>query len=33
MIHNIPEVKIGILGVSRSCFPTSLSERRRAALA
>ena len=33
MIHNIPEVKIGILAVSRSCFPTSLSERRRAALA
>ena len=29
---NIPEVKLGVIAVSRSCFPASLSERRRAAL-
>ena len=29
---NIPEVKLGIIAVSRSCFPAALSERRRAAL-
>jgi hypothetical protein len=33
MLANIPTVKIGIVAVSRSCFPKSLSERRRAALA
>mgnify|MGYP000493933428 CR=1 FL=1 len=33
MITNIPEVKLGIIAVSRGCFPASLSERRRAAIA
>ncbi len=32
MICNIPEVKLGVIAVSRSCFPMALSERRRAAL-
>lgn len=32
MINNIPEVKAGVIAVSRSCFPAALSERRRAAL-
>lgn len=32
MICNIPEVKLGIIAVSRSCFPKALSERRRSAL-
>ena len=32
MIRNIPEVKLGVIAVSRSCFPASLSARRRAAL-
>ena len=31
-MFNIPRVKFGIIAVSRSCFPKSLSERRRAAL-
>ena len=31
-MNNIPEVKPGIIAVSRSCFPASLSERRRAAI-
>lgn len=30
---NIPNVKIGLIAVSRDCFPISLSERRRAAIA
>ena len=30
---NIPEVKIGIVAVSRDCFPASLAENRRKALA
>ena len=30
---NLPEVKIGIVSVSRNCFPVSLSERRRGAVA
>ena len=30
---NIPTVKIGIVAVSRDCFPIELSERRRAAVA
>jgi L-fucose isomerase-like protein len=30
---NIPEVKLGIVAVSRDCFPIQLSERRRAAIA
>ncbi len=29
---NIPEIKLGIIAVSRSCFPMALSERRRAAV-
>ena len=29
---NIPDVKIGIVAVSRDCFPIQLSERRRAAV-
>lgn len=32
MIKNIPEVKLGIIAVSRGCFPASLSERRRKAV-
>ena len=32
MINNIPVVKLGIIAVSRSCFPMALSERRRAAI-
>ena len=31
-MENIPEVKLGIIAVSRDCFPVSLSERRRAAI-
>ena len=30
---NIPEVKLGIVAVSRDCFPIALSEKRRAAIA
>ena len=33
MLTNIPEVKLGIIAVSRDCFIISLSERRRAAVA
>ena len=32
-MNNIPEVKIGIVGVSRDCFPAELTLRRRAAVA
>ena len=32
MITNIPELKLGIIAVSRNCFPVALSERRRAAI-
>ena len=32
MFNNIPEVKLGIVAVSRDCFPMSLSNRRRAAV-
>lgn len=32
MITNIPNVKLGIIAVSRSCFPMALSERRRKAV-
>ncbi len=32
MKSNIPVVKLGIVAVSRDCFPIALSERRRAAL-
>ena len=28
-MNNIPCVKLGIVSVSRDCFPVSLSERRR----
>ena len=31
-MRNIPEVKLGIVAVSRDCFPIALSERRRAAV-
>ena len=31
-MQNIPEVKLGIIAVSRDCFPIALSERRRAAI-
>ena len=30
--ENIPEVKLGIIAVSRDCFPIELSERRRSAI-
>ena len=33
MLENIPEVKLGIIAVSRDCFIVSLSQRRRAAVA
>ncbi|MCL2352904.1 MAG: fucose isomerase [Firmicutes bacterium] len=32
-VVNIPEVRLGIVAVSRDCFPRSLSERRRVAVA
>ncbi len=32
MFSNIPEVKVGIIAVTRSCFPMELSVRRRKAL-
>ena len=31
-MQNIPEVKLGIVAVSRDCFPIELSIRRRAAI-
>lgn len=31
-MNNIPTVKLGIVATSRSCFPASLSERRREAI-
>lgn len=31
-MQNIPQVKAGLIAVSRSCFPMALSEKRRAAL-
>ena len=31
-MKNIPEVKIGVVAVSRDCFPESLSVNRRKAL-
>ena len=33
MMMNIPEIKVGIVAVSRDCFPESLSVNRRKALA
>ncbi len=32
MLQNMPDVKLGIIGVSRNCFPASLTERRRKAI-
>jgi len=32
-MSNIPDVKLGIVAVSRDCFPMALSERRREAIA
>ncbi len=32
MLANIPEVKLGIVAVSRDCFPIALSEKRRKAI-
>ena len=32
MMSNIPEVKLGIIAVSRDCFPIALSKKRRAAI-
>ena len=32
MVQNIPNVKLGIIAVSRDCFPIALSEARRAAI-
>lgn len=29
-MNNIPQIKVGIISVSRGCFPIALSERRRA---
>ncbi|MBQ5933241.1 MAG: fucose isomerase [Lachnospiraceae bacterium] len=31
-VKNIPDVKLGIVAVSRDCFPIALSEKRRAAI-
>ncbi|MDD4183248.1 MAG: fucose isomerase, partial [Candidatus Omnitrophica bacterium] len=33
MIQNIPEVKLGLIAVSRDCFIISLSQKRRKAIA
>ena len=33
MMTNIPEIKLGMIAVSRDCFPIALSERRRKAIA
>jgi len=32
-MKNVPEVKLGVIAVSRDCFPIELSKRRRVALA
>ena len=32
MMENIPKIKVGIVAVSRDCFPESLSVNRRKAL-
>ena len=32
IMNNMPEVKVGIVAVSRDCFPESLSVNRRKAL-
>ena len=31
-MNNIPEVRLGLIAVSRDCFPIALSIRRRAAV-
>lgn len=31
-MNNMPKIKIGIVAVSRDCFPMSLSENRRKAV-
>ena len=31
-LQNIPKIKVGIVAVSRDCFPASLAENRRKAL-
>lgn len=31
-MNNIPEIKLGIVAVSRDCFPIALSESRRKAI-
>ena len=31
-MNNIPVIKVGIVGVSRDCFPAELTQRRRKAL-
>ena len=31
-MKNIPQVKLGIVAVSRDCFPIALSEKRRKAI-
>ena len=31
-MNNIPQVKLGIVAVSRDCFPIALSEKRRKAI-
>ena len=33
MMDNIPVIKLGLVAVSRDCFPIALSEKRRAAIA
>ena len=33
MMENIPVIKLGLVAVSRDCFPIALSEKRRAAIA
>ncbi len=33
MMTNIPQVKLGLIAVSRDCFPVALSQRRRSAVA
>ena len=32
-MQNIPDIKLGLISVSRDCFPVQLSEKRRAAVA
>ena len=32
-MDNIPVIKLGLVAVSRDCFPIALSEMRRAAIA